>query len=755
MNRTYFAGNYYVGNNGVGRTNLVTSPTPIGGTWANYCASGRTVSKTWFVIDTTGKVFYLGLEATGLGVSGTNQALTCTIPTSIARPGSYTNVALASTNTAAFMDGSDGSIWTTGVATNGVLGNNTTTGVSSPVSIARSTSYSKLIGGSSGTFWAIDGATGLVFGWGANSSGQIGDNTKTAKSSPVSIARNSSYKDVAGSTHALFLDAINGSIWVTGVASSGQLGNNTTTAVSSPVSIARPGSYCMVATGSSGAPSSFAIDASDGSIWVWGDNTWGQLGNNTTAGISSPVSIARPGSYTSISCFNQSVVAIDASDGSLWTWGANWFGQLGDGTTTMRSSPVSVLGNRSYVSAKAGGDGIYAMTADGTVYVLGYDFANQLGRQVLVYTNTLIPVLSSHIFAKVRNNIFLDTDGNVWCVGSDGIGSLGDNAATDVISPVSIARPGSYTDIAATYFVGRDPWVSCAAIDGADGSIWVWGSNFNGELGNNTVINSSSPVSLARSASYSQLLPVTSGSNFAAIDGANGSIWVWGLNSSGNLGDGSLSIRTSPVSMKRPGSYSGGCICASTGYFIDASTGNIWATGLGTSGQLGDNTVTSKSSPVSIKRAASYKKVAGANTAAYAIDASDGSLWAWGLNTSGQLGDGTTTSQSSPVSVLGNRSYVDVVGTSFTVFMLDASGTVYALGDNTYGEFGNGTTINSSSPVALPFQNVTAVNSTNSLNGIFTINATAPVVDTQPSNTEKTQGQTATFTVVAHGNPAF
>jgi len=769
MNRTYFAGNYYVGNNGVGRTNLVTSPTPIGGTWANYFTSAKIAYKDWFLIDTTGKVFFLGYDATVLGVGGTNQCISCTVPTSIARPGSYSNVAFAASNTAAFLDGSNGSIWTTGIASSGQLGNNTTTPVSSPVSISRSSSYSKLASSRGpGTFWAIDGATGTVFGWGSNTLGQLGDNTKANKSSPVSVARPGSYKDVAGYSHVLLIDAATGNIWASGYNVSGQLGNNTINTVSSPVSIARPGSYTAIAAGCAGGFCSFAIDASTGNIWAWGDNAYGLLGNNTMTGTSSPVSIARQASYASVSCCGFSVIAIDASDGSLWAWGANWYGQLGDGTTTNRSSPVSVLGNRSYVSAKAGGDSIYAMTADGTVYVWGYDFANQLGRQVLVYTSTLIPLLNSATFTKIVNNIFLDSAGNAWCTGSDGVGSLGDNATADQSSLVSIARPGSYKDIAATYLPNSDPYVACAAIDGATGNIWTWGQNLGGALGNNTLTNTSSPVSIARSGSYSSIISGGYGTCFIAIEASTGNVYSWGINGYGQLGNNTLTNTSSPVSIARSTSYS--AVAAGgmgTVAYIDGATGNIWMTGRNSVGQLGDNTKTGKSSPVSIKRAASYKAVAIADETTYAIDASDGSLWAWGFNNIGQLGDGTVTDKSSPVSVLGGRSYINVIALPYngilkatgysasTVFMLDANGIVYALGDNTYGQFGNGTTTGCSSPISLSFVSVQSIQTTFTAGIFLTINAVAPIVDTQPSNTEKTQGQTATFTVVAHGNPAL
>jgi len=764
MNRVYVSGNYFVGNNGAGRTTIIKSPVSIPGIWANYCDTGfLTFTKTWFLIDTTGKVFYLGTDDVNYGISGTNSTpFTSTIPVSIARPGSYSAVISSIGTNSAFIDGATGNIWTSGYGALGSLGNNTLTAVSSPVSIARPGSYRSIaVGGGAYTIFAIDATTGMVFGWGSNASGQIGDNTKSTRSSPVSIARNGSYSKVAPANgFTLFIDAATGNIWGTGAGTKGQLGNNTIGSVSSPVSIARPGSYRDIA-GTAYSGTGFAIDASDGSLWAWGDNTFGLLGNNTLTPTSSPVSIARPGSYSSISATCYHAVAIDASDGSLWAWGANWHGQLGDGTSIPRSSPVSVLGNRSYISVKTGNSATVAMTADGTVYVWGYDGANQLGRQADVATNTIIPVQSNLSFSKVINNIFLDTAGNVYCTGSNGVGSLGNNSDVDSVSLVQIARPGSYSDIATTFFPGREMYSACAAIDGATGNIWTWGCNIPGAyfLGNNTDTISSSPVSIARPGSYRNL----SGSygNFMAIDATTGMVYVWGSNLSGSLGDNSTTARSSPVSIARPGSYSVVYAGADgSTLFIDAATGNIWGTGNNTYGQLGDNTKTTRSSPVSLRRVASYSKVTMSARSVYAIDASDGSLWAWGENTDGQLGDGTLIGKSSPVSVLGGRSYIDVVGlnnaaTKATVFMLDATGTVWALGDNSWGQFGNGILTGSSSPVSLSLQSVKAINSAFGFCSSFNIDALSPVVDTQPSNATKIQGETAQFSVAAHGNPSL
>lgn len=762
MNRAYFAGNYYTGAYGTGRSNLITSPVPILWAWSRFSAP---ISAN-FLIDTSGQVLFIGNDISALGHSGTNLASSTTTPISIARPGSYTSAICAASFNSAFLDGSDGSIWVCGFGS--YLGNNTTTTVSSPVSLARPGSYSAIFCGSTRGFWAIEGSTGTVYGWGYNNNGALGDNTKTTRSSPVSLARPGSYKMVNGSmSHTLFIDGATGNIWSSGLNTSGQLGNNTLNSTSSPVSIARPGSYSsvVVSTNIGGDPtslisSSYALDAATGNIWAWGDNTVGQLGNNSMTGTSSPVSIARPGSYSAISAYDYVVAAIDASDGSLWSWGLNALGNIGDGTTISRSSPVSVLGGRSYISVAVGSTGTYAMTSDGTIYCIGLDSSNYFGRQATIYTTSLIPVLSALSFTKINSSIYLDSSGNVYCSGSGGAGSLGNNTMDDSVSPVSIARPGSYTDIAMTFLansgVTHTLYTACAAIDGATGNIWIWGHNFRGQLGNNTMTSTSSPVSIARPGSYSTISGSVGG-NFAAIEASTGNVYVWGHNGNGQLGINSLTATSSPVSIARPGSYSYVYASYFATLFIDGATGRIYGSGSNSSGQLGNLTIATRSSPVSLARPGSYKMAVMCMASSYAIDASDGSLWAWGANTIGQLGDGTLAGKSSPVSVLGARSYVSLLGSanSSTVFMLDSSGTIWALGDNSNGQFGNGTTVSASSPISLAIQSVKFINKTSNPGTLLTIDAEAPVVDTQPSNATKVQGETVQFTVAAHGNPSL
>jgi alpha-tubulin suppressor-like RCC1 family protein len=218
----------------------------------------------------------------------------------------------------------------------------------------------RLIRGSDGTAWA----------WGRNIYGQLGDNTRTSKSSPVSVLGGNSYIQIAaGVNHSLAIRGSDGTAWAWGHNTYGQLGDNTTASKSSPVSVLGGNSYTQIAAG---YYYSLAIRGSDGSAWAWGDNNYGQLGDNTTASKSSPVSVLGGNSYIQIAAGYYYSLAIRGSDGSAWAWGYNEYGQLGDNTTAGKSSPVSVLGGNSYIQIAAGTNHSLAIRgSDGTAWAWG------------------------------------------------------------------------------------------------------------------------------------------------------------------------------------------------------------------------------------------------------------------------------------------------------------------------------------------------------------------------------------------------
>ncbi len=283
--------------------------------------------------------------------------------------------------------------------------------------------------------------------------------------------------------------------------------------------------------------------------------------------------------------------------------------------------------------------------------------------------------------------------GEIWTWGLNSVGQLGDNSTVNRSSPVSVV--GGFTD-----------WCQVAAgcesssAIRLNGSLWMWGSGTGGQLGDNTTISKLSPVSVV--GGYTDWCQISGGQAFTLAVRANGSLWAWGCGSCGRLGSGTITNRSSPVSVV--GGFTDWCQISAGTQFAGGirSDGSLWMWGAGTSGQLGDNTIVNKSSPVSVVgEFTDWCQVSvGQQSAAIRTN---GTLWAWGNNTNGSLGDGTTVSKSSPVSVLGGFTDWCRVSVSHlsTVAAVRTNGTLWAWGCNSFGELGDETTIRRSSPVSV------------------------------------------------------
>ena len=331
-----------------------------------------------------------------------------------------------------------------------------------------------------------------AWAWGFNGSGELGDNTATSRTSPVSVV--GGFTDwvtvSAGESHTVAVRA-NGTAWAWGAGGQGRLGNFAIFNISSPVSVV--GGFTDWVQVSAGGSHTAAVRA-NGTAWAWGNNGNGRLGEGTTTSRRSPVSVV--GEFTdwvTVSAGFAHTAAVRAN-GTVWAWGSNWIGQLGDGTTTSRSSPVSVVGE---------------------------------------FTDWVTVSAGSNHNAAVRAN------GTVWAWGSNGRSQLGDGTATGRSSPVSVV--GGFTDWV-TVSAGND---HTAAVR-ANGTVWAWGNNNSGLLGDGTTTRRSSPVSVV--GGFTDWVTVSAGRHTAAVR-ANGTAWAWGRNFAGQLGDGTETDKNSPVSV--------------------------------------------------------------------------------------------------------------------------------------------------------------------------------------------------------------
>ena len=330
-----------------------------------------------------------------------------------------------------------------------------------------------------------------LFGCGYNNSGQLGDNSTTHKSSPVqTIAGGTNWKQVAcGVFHSAAIK-IDGTLWTWGQNNEGQLGDNSITNRSSPVQTITGGTNWKQVSG--GTFYTVAIKT-DGTLWTWGNNGYGQLGNNSLTNRSSPVQTVAGGTnWKQVSCKTAHTAAIK-TDGTLWTWGLNNFGQLGDNSITNRSSPVqTIVGGTNWKQVVCGYGHIAAIKTDGTLWAWGNNTVGQLGDNNIVNKSSPVQTVAGgtnwkQIACGYLHTAAIKTDGTLWTWGSNTYGQLGDNNRVPKSSPVqTITGSTDWKQVACGYY-------HTAALK-IDGTLWTWGYNTNGQLGDNTINDKSSPV---------------------------------------------------------------------------------------------------------------------------------------------------------------------------------------------------------------------------------------------------------------------
>jgi alpha-tubulin suppressor-like RCC1 family protein len=666
-----------------------SSPVQIG-TLTNWASVSGTVSHT-MAIKTDGTLWGWGLGSSGQIGDGT--IISRSSPVQI---GTLTNWASVSANSLYSMAiKTDGTLWGWGLGTSGQLGDNTALSRSSPVQIGTLTNWASVTGGSGHTM-AIK-TDGTLWGWGANTSGQIGDGTTTTKFSPVQIGTLTNWASVIasgnpGGNHTISIKT-DGTLWVWGNSTSGQLGDGTTNDRSSPVQIGTLTNWASVSAGSS---HTIAIKT-DGTIYTWGAALSGQLGY--TMQRSSPVQIGDGYSWSNIDAGRIGTSAGlhtmgVKTNGTLWGWGGNPSGQLGDGTLIFRSSPVQIGTLTNWSSVECGTDSSFGLKTDNTLWGWGYNVNFELGDGTSTSKSSPVQIGSlswKKVSAGAAFTVAISSDDKLQSWGSTSAGKLGFGFNN---SPVQLNS---------TY-----DWSSAAASAGSiiglktNGTLWSWGSNTQGELGLNDTITRSSPVQIGTDVNwYSIDMGFEIGSTSVGAIKTDGTLWTWGNGGSGQLGHSNTANRSSPVQVGTLTSWSK--ISVGTAWMMASRTdGTLWVWGGSPNfGQLGQNNTSTFSSPVQIGTLNTWSQIAAGRYSAFAIK-TDGTLWSWGLNTSGELGDGTVINRSSPVQIgtLTNWSKIYAGGDSTS-----AGSTIAIKTDGTLWMWGryasDGTTVSRSSPVQI------------------------------------------------------
>jgi len=279
-------------------------------------------------------------------------------------------------------------------------------------------------------------ADGTVFAWGANANGQLGDGTTTNRRNPVQVVGLYGVRQIsAGGGHSLALKE-DGTVFAWGVNGSGQLGDGTTTNRRTPVQVTGLTEISQV---SAGEHHSMAL-REDGTVFVWGNNTLGILGDGTTTNRTAPVQLDNLTGVKQIGAGTFYSVALKEA-GTVWAWGINFFGQLGDGTMTNRTTPVQVIGLNRIRQISVGDMHNLALREDGAAFAWGQNFAGQLGDGTTTQRTAPVQVVGlseiKEISAGELHNLALAENGIVWSWGANSNGQLGLSDTTGRLVPTS------------------------------------------------------------------------------------------------------------------------------------------------------------------------------------------------------------------------------------------------------------------------------------------------------------------------------
>ena len=339
-----------------------------------------------------------------------------------------------------------------------------------------------------------------------------------------------------------------GTLWAWGRNQYGQLGDGTSGEENYKTTPTKIGSEINWASVSRGVNHTVALKT-DGTLWALGSNDEGQLGDGTSGfenSKSTPTKIGSEINWASVSAGNYHTVAVK-TDGTLWAWGWNDEGQLGDGTSgeeNYKTTPTKIGSETNWASVSAGGAYTVAIKTDGTLWAWGYNYNGNLGDGTTTYRYTPTKIGNetnwASVSARVGTTLAIKTDGTLWAWGSNWDGQFGDGTKTDRTTPTKIGNETNWASVS----VGTRHTVAIKT----DGTLWAWGFNWDRQLGDDTLQPSYTPKKIGNETNWAS---VSAGMHHTVALKTGGTLWAWGSNYYGQLGDGTTTDRT-PIQIILP-----------------------------------------------------------------------------------------------------------------------------------------------------------------------------------------------------------
>ena len=558
--------------------------------------------------------------------------------------------------------------------------------------------------------------TAKLFMWGNNDNGVLGLGDTIHRSSPVQVGTGTNWADVSKSVAAhTIATKIDGTLWLWGLNNYGQLGLGDNTGRNSPVQVGALSNWSKMSAGVMHT----AIIKTNGTLWTTGRGNNGGLGLGDTADRNTLAQVTGSGWSTVAAGYNCTLAT--KTDGTLWSWGYNGNGGLGQGDLIERMTPTQIGVGTNWSKVAIGWQHSIALKTDGTLWSWGHNGPGQLGQNNTVY-RTLEPgqigalTTWADVTAGGGFGLATKTDGTLWSWGNNGDGQLGDGTVINRSSPVQLGALTTWSKIA-----GADQHSIATK---TDGTLWTWGQNGSGQLGQGNIINRSSPVQIGASAAWMTVSVQGSDIPAAAVISSveqtdTGKVTVsfttpklagitttWtatsspgGLTASNTTGAPitvtglssgvpyTFTVRGATAEGLAPNSTASSSVTLSPTYI-----GRLWSWGINGNGQLGDGTTINRSSPVQVGTGTNWAGVSKSGRPHTIATQTDGTLWAWGYNVFGQLGQGDTTTKSSPVQVGALSNWSKMSAGHMHTAIIKTDGTLWTTGRGIDGGLGLGDT---------------------------------------------------------------
>jgi alpha-tubulin suppressor-like RCC1 family protein len=331
----------------------------------------------------------------------------------------------------------------------------------------------------------------------------------------------------------------------------------------------------------------------DGTLWAWGNNAFGQLGDGTTTNRIFPVQVGTDNNWTAIYASSGSYSMAVKSNGTLWAWGQNGFGQLGNGTNTDSNIPVQVGADNDWLIISPGHEYVLATKTNKTLWSWGVNNVAQLGNGSYINSSAPAQVGSDNdwtwVDASFETSMALKSNGSIWAWGNNFNGIFG-NGTTGTSSnvPIQVSSTNDWNTFSVSSHVMAKK---------NDGSLWAWGYNVEGQLGDGTTTDRFSPVQIGTDTDWDTVI---TGGNFTLGLKNDGTLWHWGNNTFGQYGNGTW-FPTSTVPLQNPFYTDWEAISVTDVTAFGIRTGStLWGWGAGNFGNIGNGTIISSATPAPI-----------------------------------------------------------------------------------------------------------------------------------------------------------